>query len=380
MRILHVIYSHINNPLSAGGSALRTHEVYRRMVARHEVTVVTAAWPRGPREEEIDGVRYLHLGRPRKGEGLSRAGFTWTMNQVCRGAKRWGADLLVVDISPFTPCFAPWLSSLPQVGVVQSWIDPLGARQKHGWVGPWAVKLRDATLRRFTYLIAVSPTIEEELGRYRQQRTEIRLIPYGFDTGVFSYNGKCEKPYFLSLGRIEEFTKGLDLLIEAYSRTRERLRDMKLVIAGRGSFEGELRDMVGTRGLSDAVEFVGWVEGEAKAKLMQECMAFCFPSRRESWGMAAVEAAACEKPVIGFDVPGVRDAVRNGETGILVPAEDVEAYAQAMVRVVEDAELRRRLGEAGRKWASQFTWDETARKQEEFYLHVLEQEGEGRRT
>jgi len=128
------------------------------------------------------------------------------------------------------------------------------------------------------------------------------------------------------------------------------------------------------------VEFVGWVEGGAKAKLLQECMAFCFPSRRESWGMAAVEAAACEKPVIGFDVPGVRDAVRNGETGILVPAEDVEAYAQAMVRVAEDAELRRRLGEAGRKWASQFTWDETARKQEEFYLHVLEQESGGRRA
>ena len=91
-----------------------------------------------------------------------------------------------------------------------------------------------------------------------------------------------------------------------------------------------------------------------------------------------MEAAACGKPVVGFDVPGVRDSVKNGETGILVPPEDVQAYADAIVRICQDEELRRRLGEAGRERAKRFTWDETARKQEEFYMEVLDREARRR--
>jgi glycosyltransferase involved in cell wall biosynthesis len=349
------------------------------MVARHEITVVTASWPGAPREEEIDGVRYLHLGPPRKEEGLSRAGFTWTMNQVCRGAKRWGADLLVIDISPFTPCFAPWLSVVPCAGIVQSWTDKAAARAKHGPMGSVAVRIRDWTLRQFKWLIAVSPTILQELQACVGRQRTIPLIPYGVDSSLLALKTH-ENPYFLSMGRLERFQKGLDLLVEAFAILHTQLPDMQLIIAGSGSYERDLRALVAEKGLSEAVEFVGWVTGEEKARLLSGCLAFCIPSRVESWGLVAMEAAACGKAVIGFDAPGVRDSVRNKKTGILVPLEDTEAYARAMVRIAEDAELRRTLGEAGRRWASQFTWDETARKQEEFYLYVLERESRASRT
>jgi len=374
MRILHVIFSHINNPLSAGGSAVRTHEVYKRMAARHEITVVTAAWPGGPKEEVIDGVRYLHLGRPRGAKGWSRAGFAWTMNWVALNAKRkWGADLLVVDISPFTPCFAPWLAKVPVIGVVQSWIDYRDAKRKHGAIGPWAVRVRDKALRGYRYLIAVSPTILDALSETCNGKAAMKYVPNGVEQRLFDVQSH-DGDYFLFIGRIERFTKGLDLLIEAFHVFARRGHDTRLVVAGDGDFRADLETFVREKGLIDRVEFVGWVEGDRKLSLLSGCMCVCVSSRRESWGLTAVEAAACGKPVIGFDVPGVRDAVRNGETGILVPAEDVEAYAEAMVRISQDLQLRKRLGMAGREWARKFSWEETARKQEEFYTEVLEQE------
>ena len=87
--------------------------------------------------------------------------------------------------------------------------------------------------------------------------------------------------------------------------------------------------------------------------------------------MAAVEAAAASKPVIGTRIPGLVDAVRDGETGHLVESGDVEALAQAMRQLLADPGERRRLGAAGRKWAEHFTWEQIARAQEQVYETVV---------
>ena len=97
----------------------------------------------------------------------------------------------------------------------------------------------------------------------------------------------------------------------------------------------------------------------------------CTPSRYEGWCIAAVEAAAASKPVIGTKIPGLVDAVRDGETGILVPSGDVGAIADAIRRLLDDPGERARLGAAGRIWAENFTWDRIARDQEQVYEAIV---------
>lgn len=140
---------------------------------------------------------------------------------------------------------------------------------------------------------------------------------------------------------------------------------------------GDERKMgsLGTCALLDRqVDLGGEVSDSEKQELLRRCLAVVMPSRYEGWGIVAIEAAACGKPVIGQKVTGLIDSVRDGETGILVPYEDVDALAAAINRIVHDDELRHRMGTAGRKWARNFSWDEAARKQEEFYYKVLEAE------
>ena len=91
----------------------------------------------------------------------------------------------------------------------------------------------------------------------------------------------------------------------------------------------------------------------------------------EGWGIVAVEAGAAAKAVIGSKIPGLVDAVREGETGILVPPEDAERLAEAMRRLLQDRGCRRRLGRAGRRRAEHFSWDRAAGDQERFYERVL---------
>jgi D-inositol-3-phosphate glycosyltransferase len=97
----------------------------------------------------------------------------------------------------------------------------------------------------------------------------------------------------------------------------------------------------------------------------------CMPSRYEGWGIAAVEAQATGKAVLATRISGLQDAVRDGETGILVKAGDAGALATGMRTMLDDEETRQRLGRNAQNWARNFDWDRLASDQEEVYFRAL---------
>ena len=109
----------------------------------------------------------------------------------------------------------------------------------------------------------------------------------------------------------------------------------------------------------------GAVSEAEKGELLRRCLFLCMPSRYEGWGIVAVEAAAAGKAVLGTRIPGLADAVQEGQTGLLVPSADEAGLAAGMRQLLTQPDLRRRLGSAGRVWAKRFDWDTIARSQEE---------------
>jgi glycosyltransferase involved in cell wall biosynthesis len=92
-------------------------------------------------------------------------------------------------------------------------------------------------------------------------------------------------------------------------------------------------------------------------------MWFCVTtSSKEGWGLTVLEGNACGTPVIATDVPGLRDAVKDGETGILTPFGDISALEEEMVGLLQDATLRERLTGGALAWAREFNWDTAASK------------------
>ena len=164
--------------------------------------------------------------------------------------------------------------------------------------------------------------------------------------------------------------KGIDILLSAFAKLNAP--DIRLILSGRGTPQNkrELRSIANDLNIANRVEFTGAVTPEQKNILMGHALFVCIPSRYEGWGIVAIEAAAASKAVIGTNIPGLADAIRADETGLLVPSENPQALASAMNHLLSKPSLRKRLGQAGRKWAAQFTWDRTAQAQEEVYLKV----------
>jgi glycosyltransferase involved in cell wall biosynthesis len=108
--------------------------------------------------------------------------------------------------------------------------------------------------------------------------------------------------------------------------------------------------------VSDGVVFRGWITGEAKHELMASAFALLMASAREGWGLVVSECNSCGTPAIVYDVAGLRDSVRNLETGLVV-RESPEALAQGMARLATDTELYRRLQEGAVRWSKLFTSD-----------------------
>src|SRR5262249_28404837 len=132
-----------------------------------------------------------------------------------------------------------------------------------------------------------------------------------------------------------------------------------LEVVGAGTALAALRRRVADEGIG-GVTFHGFASEDDKVAWLRRATLVVQPSRKEGWGLTVLEANACGVPVVASDVPGLRDSVRDGEPGFLVPAGDAAALGSAIARVLGDAALRDRLSRGALAWAARFRWDAVA--------------------
>jgi glycosyltransferase involved in cell wall biosynthesis len=227
-----------------------------------------------------------------------------------------------------------------------------------------------AILKTARNVITSAKSIREEIEkRYADKR--VKNIPNGVSEEFFALDPE-EKPFILSLGRIDIYMKGLDLLLEAFSRMRNISFSLKIAGAGKPSDMKRLTDLIKRLNLENRVEYLGRVEEQEKLELLRTCLFLAMPSRFEGWGITAVEANAAGKAVLGTKVSGLTEAVDNDQTALLVEPQRVDALAAAMDFLIENEDERRRLGRQGREWAKKFSWEAIAEEQLAFYRTVLE--------
>ncbi len=232
--------------------------------------------------------------------------------------------------------------------------------------------------RRGTLFIAVSEFIRS------------RLLESGFppDRTIVHYNGVDVRAFtppdhetdartVLSVGRLVE-KKGMEYLIEAFARIAGEAPEVRLEIAGDGPLRRPLERLTSERGVSARVTFYGSLPHREVAALMQRSSIICQPSvtaaNGDSEGLPTVvlEAAATGKPLIGTRHSGIPEIIADGTTGFLVPERDVAALADRLLILIKSAELRRKLGEAGRKRIErEFDLRKQAKRLEEIYRETI---------
>ena len=202
-------------------------------------------------------------------------------------------------------------------------------------------------LRRARLVIAPSTALADEARRLGAE--DVRIIPSGVELPA-EVGQEAEPPEILYAGRLSP-EKGVRELVAAAD-------GLPLVVVGDGPLRAEVPGAL------------GFLPHDQLEERYSRAAVVACPSHREGFGVVCAEAMAHGRPVVAGDVGGLRDLVVNEETGLLVPPGDVAALRVALTRLLDDAALRRRFGEAGRaRIAEHFTWerftDETLRAYED---------------
>jgi glycosyltransferase involved in cell wall biosynthesis len=192
-------------------------------------------------------------------------------------------------------------------------------------------------------------------------RRRIAVLPIGIEPIEDALVQKANEPMFVYVGRLAP-SKRVHEVVEAFALFHREAGRGRLVLIGSGPprYERRLRREASKLGVEEQVEFSGWRRGLAKHRLMAEAHALLMASVREGWGLVVSEANACGTPAIVYDVPGLRDSVRNDVTGLVVPAQP-RSLSIAMLKFVSDPALAERLSAAAKRWSTMLTFDQTVR-------------------
>lgn len=366
LKLLVVNWQDRHNPQS-GGAEIHLHEVFGRLAGLgHEVTLLVSGWAGAAKRATLDGM------------DVHRAGGRHTFpaaapNYFRRHLADRGFDVIIEDLNK-VPVFTPLWSSRPVVLLVHHLFGTTAFEESRIPLAAatWLLERPLPWLYRGVAVEAVSQSTADDLVRRGFRRDRIVVIENGVDLDFYSPAptvARFDEPTALYLGRLKRY-KRVDLIVRAMARLRDDGVPGRLIIAGQGDARPALEALCRELQLGDRVELTGFVTEARKRELFRRTWVHVLTSPKEGWGISNMEAAASGTATVASDSPGLRDSVRHGETGYLVPHGDVAAIAAAIRAVFEDTGVRDRLGAGARTFAERFSWERSAEATAAHLRHV----------
>ena len=368
MRILVVNWQDRENP-QAGGAEIHLHEIFGRIARRgHEVTLLCSGFDGAATRTSLDGMEVHRTG--------SRYTFqfaAWPYYRRVLHARAF--DVVVEDLNKI-PVWCPYWGARRTVALVHHLFGEIAFQEAPFpmALATWLLERPLGPLYRRVPFQAVSRSTADDLVRRGIPDANIEVIYQGIDTGYFTPEPaeRSPQPLFAYLGRLKRY-KRVDLVLRGFAALAHPTA--RLEIAGTGDHRPALEQLARSLDLGDRVRFLGFVPEEEKRSLLRRAWCLAFTSPKEGWGITNLEAAACGTPVVASDSPGIRESVRDGETGYLVRHGDRGALVAALARIAGSPALVGTLGANARRFAERFTWDRAASDTEAHLAGVVRQGG-----
>lgn len=334
-RIVFVAWRELANP-KAGGSEVLVDRLAAGMTARGDQVSLLCGGPTASREYSVvrSGGSYSQF--------LMAPATYW---------RRLRQSDLVVEVCNGMPFFTPAWCSRPQICLVNhvhTELWQLKFPRPVAAAGQFAESTIMPWLHRNNLFLTVSNSTAEALREMGVAQSRIRQICNGV-VQPDPVTPRSPEPLFLALGRLADY-KRIDLLLKLWERVRPVVGG-QLVIAGDGPERSRLEALAGRD-----VIFAGRVSEEEKHRLLCAAWMLLHPAMVEGWGIVITEAAIRGTPAVGFDVPGLRDSVVNGRTGLLVRSEN--QFASAWASMALDVARREAMGAAARDRAELLHWSD----------------------
>lgn len=360
-RVLWLTWKDHKHP-EAGGAEVVARELTTRLAAEgHDVTILTCGYQGAATREAVDGITFIRVGHSR---------YLHPFQALSYFARRLRGkfDVIIEEVQGCAPYYAVcidrkakrflfyhqlarlnWLYEVPKP------LSYLG----YGVLAPVATRL--ASLSKVP-VVTVSNSTRQVLAGYGMHPDRSHIISEGlhFDP-LSSLDGisKYDRPTLLSFGAMRAMKRTIDQ-VKAFEIAKRQIPELQMKLAGSSdsTYGQKVLEYIRNSHYASDIEYLGKVSVEQKAQLMQQSHVILVTSVEEGWGLIVSEANGQGTPAVVYDVSGLRDSVRNDETG-LVTAANPQALAQAAVRLLEDANLYERLRERAWQWSKELTFDKS---------------------
>ena len=347
MKILWLNWRDIKNP-EAGGAEVFTHEIASRLAnKRYEIELFTSQFPNCNNDEEIDGVRIIRDGS--KYSVYKRA-------ERYYKSKKENYDLIIDEINT-RPFLTPkYVKGIPILAIFHQlarefWFYE--TRFPINLFGYYYFEKKWLSYYRNIPTVTISNSSRNDLEEMGFK--EILMVPEGLKVNPLSeLKEKGSIPKIIFVGRLKK-AKLPHHALEAFSIIKREFEDAQMSFVG----DGYLRKKLEESKIKD-VTFYGRVNEELKYQLLSRAHLILVPGIREGWGLVVTEANAMGTPAIGYNVPGLRDSIKNEETGILVNNNSPTELARSAISLLQKPEKLNKLSMNALGFARKFSWNATA--------------------
>jgi glycosyltransferase involved in cell wall biosynthesis len=358
LRILWLNWRDIKHP-DAGGAEVFTHEIMRRLVKKgYDMTLFAARIPRDPKIDNIDGVKIVRDG-----------GKYTVYNKAKKYYNKYNDDYdLVIDESNTKPFLTPkFVKDKPILALYhqlsrEGWFYetpfPLNYFGHHYLEWKWLSYYKNVPT------VTVSNSTKKDLEKFGIKK--IFMVQVGLSINPISkLQQKESNPTVVFLGRLRRH-KLPDHAIKAFSLIKKEIPSSKMWVIGDGIMRKDLEKFN-----INGVTFYGNVQNELKYQLLSKAHLILVPAVREGWGLVVTESNAMGTPAIAYNVPGLRDSVKDGQTGILVQENSPEGLAISAISLLNDKKFLDKLSCNALVFSRQFSWDDTAREFEKIIKYAI---------
>jgi glycosyltransferase involved in cell wall biosynthesis len=382
MRMLVCNYEY--PPLGGGGGVISA-SLAAELGRRHRVTVLTSAARGMPREcVEPSGVRVVRVPvpfRPHTAVASLPSMLAFVVGGLATGRRLLGEEPYDLVHTHFVLPTGPVGDHLARAARVPHVLSLHGgdlydpskrlSPHRHPLLRAWIRRL----LRRADVVVAASSNTVDNVRRFYAADVPVACIPLGIPRPVIRPASRAQfgcgdgDVVFVTVGRLVA-RKAVDQLLAMMTRLRSPRA--RLLVVGSGPLEGALRAEIARRGLEGRVLLLGQLTDAEKFALLSVADAYLSTSQHEGFGLVFVEAMACGLPVVAYGHGGQSDFLGDGETGFLVPLNDLDAFTERCQRLVDDGEIRRALGAKARGVAESLYIDRCADRYEAAYRCAID--------
>lgn len=236
-------------------------------------------------------------------------------------------------------------------------------------------KILIKNLNSYKAIASTSYCMAKETEQYLMKKQEIYITPFGVEIEKFKNLNLVKKEDKIIIGVVKtlELKYGIEYLIKAVKElekilAKEYFEKIEVRVYGKGSLKKSLENLAKELNIEKKIKFEGFILNSEVPKVINKMDIFVVPSLEESFGVAAVEAMACEVPVIVSDADGLKEVVIDKETGFIVHRKNYRDIASKIKILIKDEELRKKLGKAGRKRVIElYNWNDNVENMIKIY-------------